>query len=403
MNPKSKLGIVIPTYNSERFLKDSIMSIATQEVDHSYKVHLHIQDGGSTDKTIKIIHGFTQFAWRENFSYSYASEPDKGMYDALNRGFTNIDSEVMTYLGSDDVLHPSSIQTAITFLEGNPFCDWLTGHINVIDETGVPILHLEPQGFPHTLLSSGLFDGRHNTFVMQEGTFWTRAIWREVGQRFNDKLMLAGDFDLWVRFSQRHELVQLDTPLAAHRKRRGQLSGNLTEYYLEVDEILSKKVESKSEKVFSKFGLISFWNEADRTWTTSSAAGEKFWKGQVDFVINSQGVFKEGPHPEKGIYEKCFWVGSSVELSLLGDSAVFSKARYLKIRIVNTLHENRAKVRYAGLSFDFNLINTVEIQEVFISAIPPYKQLVIESKKTKKEFPWGKKFGFKVLSIELIT
>ena len=408
MNPKSKLGIVIPTYNSEQFLKYSIMSILTQEVDLKHKVHLHIQDGGSTDDTMKIIEGFTTFPRPENFIYTYSSEFDKGMYDALNKGFTNIDSEVMTYLGSDDVLYPLSLRTAITFLEINPCFDWITGVTNLIGESGMLLSshshessHREPQGFPNILLRSGFFDGRVNPFVMQEGTYWTRAIWKEVGQRFNDKLRLAGDFDLWVRFSQRHELVQLATPLGAHRKRQGQLSENLTEYYLEVDEVLSKKIERKNEKDFSKFGFVSFWNEADKNWTISSEFGEKFWKGRM-FTIKSKGSYFEGPYPQIGIHEKFFWVGSSVELSLLGNSDAFSKSRSLKIRIVNNLHENRAKVNYAGLSFAFNLINTVDVQEIFISAFSQSKKLVIGSEKIEEESPGGRSLGFKVLSIDFI-
>jgi len=406
MNPKSKLGIAIPTKNSERFLTDSIMSIATQEVDPKHKVHLHIQDGGSTDNTIKVIRGFAQYPWPENFLYTYSTETDKGMYDALNKGFTHIDSEVMTYLGSDDVLYPSSLQTAITFLEMNPSFDWITGVTNLIDETGMLIRQRKPEGFPNMLLRAGLFDGRHNSFVMQEGTFWTRAIWKEVGQRFNEKLRLAGDFDLWVRFSQRHELVQLDAPLAAHRIRRGQLSENLTEYYLEVDEILSKKIERTSRKDFSKFGFMSFWNEADKTWTISSEAGEKFWKGRLDFVINSiinsRGLYLRGPNPEKGIHEKFFWVGTRVELSLLGDS-VDSKLRNIKIRIVNKIDDNTAHINYAGLSLAFKLIKTEDVQEFLISAIPQSKKLVIESEKLKKDPSGRRSLGFKVLSIEFIN
>jgi glycosyltransferase involved in cell wall biosynthesis len=411
MKPKFKLGIVIPTYNSARYLKDSVMSIATQEVDPNHKIHLHIQDGGSEDETTKILHDFTKFDWRENFLYTYSSETDLNMYDGLNKGFSKIDSEVMTYLGSDDILYPLSFRTAISFLEQHPSFHWITGVTQIIGESGILLSgqgyessHWKPQGFPNSLLRDGLFDGKHNPFVMQEGTFWTRQIWEETEKKFDEDLKLAGDYDLWIKFSQNNELIQLATSLAAHRKRAGQLSENLTEYYSEVEKILSKvkrHYKCRGGKEFSKFGLIGFWNEGNKTWTISTTAGEKFWKRQLDFVISSKTAYFEGPYPEKGIDEKFFWVGRPVEISILKEAIQFSTLRTIRIRILNNLEENRAKIHYGGRDMSFSLESSSDVQEVSIGTIPHFRHLIIDSEKSVKESSMGRSLGFKILSIEL--
>jgi hypothetical protein len=122
----------------------------------------------------------------------------------------------------------------------------------------------------------------------------------------------------------------------------------------------------------------------------------------INSIINSRGLYLRGPNPEKGIHEKFFWVGTRVELSLLGDS-VDSKLRNIKIRIVNKIDDNTAHINYAGLSLAFKLIKTEDVQEFLISAIPQSKKLVIESEKLKKDPSGRRSLGFKVLSIEFIN
>lgn len=88
-----KVSVITVTYNSADTLQDCISSIAAQ----SYKDIEHIIiDGNSTDDTLKII--------KKNTSVStYISEPDKGLYDAMNKGLKVASGDIIGILNSDDV------------------------------------------------------------------------------------------------------------------------------------------------------------------------------------------------------------------------------------------------------------------------------------------------------------
>jgi len=87
MEPRT-FCIVTPTFNSERFLEDTILSIASQA--GPFKIRYHIQDGGSKDRTLAIANAWVrrletgQFPIRcEGISMTVASAPDSGMYQAI--------------------------------------------------------------------------------------------------------------------------------------------------------------------------------------------------------------------------------------------------------------------------------------------------------------------------------
>jgi len=91
-----KVSIITATYNSERNIAECLQSLAGQ----TYKNIEHIIiDGGSKDKTLDIIKSAKSVS-------KYISEPDKGIYDALNKGIQMATGDVIGFLHSDDlVLH----------------------------------------------------------------------------------------------------------------------------------------------------------------------------------------------------------------------------------------------------------------------------------------------------------
>ena len=85
-----KFYIVTPTYNSLNWLRCCIKSVADQ-VCEDVEIHHHVQDGCSTDGTPLWLE-----QWREQslsivgYKFTYDSEPDKGMYDAINKAWDKI-------------------------------------------------------------------------------------------------------------------------------------------------------------------------------------------------------------------------------------------------------------------------------------------------------------------------
>ena len=101
---------------------------------------------------------------------------------------------------------------------------------------------------------------------MQEGTFWTQALWERVGG-LNADLRLAGDWDLWRRMERFARLINLRAVLAYHRRRPGQLSGAMTDYWAEVDALLAQAEPAASPALtaVNRIALEGAWMAAWRT------------------------------------------------------------------------------------------------------------------------------------------
>src|SRR5688500_12214725 len=92
-----RITIVTPNYNYGHFLEKAIVSVLDQQYPNLEYI---IIDGGSTDNSIEIIRKY-----EKHLAY-WISEPDKGMYDAINKGFSRATGEVMAWLNSDDTYFP---------------------------------------------------------------------------------------------------------------------------------------------------------------------------------------------------------------------------------------------------------------------------------------------------------
>ena len=278
--------LVTPTKNAEQFLDETIFSIVSQIGD--FELHYHIQDSQSSDTTIAIIRKWEQILsnsetifqarfQRPKILFSWASEKDTGMYDAINRGFANLLSQVdrssrekivMSWLNGDDTFVQGAFQTVTQFFEATEY-RWITGNPCLIKpDSAIADLRDSPFGFSRYLLRKGLHDGRQYHFLQQEGTFWRWSLWEEVGA-LNASLQLAGDWDLWRRFAACSDLVTLKAVLGFHRRRHGQLSSDMGTYYQEVDTTLSKDtspVDIDNPQNDYLLALVGGWNTDTSQW-----------------------------------------------------------------------------------------------------------------------------------------
>lgn len=240
--------VITPAFNADEFLNETIFSVINQR--GNFRLRYHVQDGGSSDNTVNILR-----QWEERLKlndrlvtteidFSWQSAPDTGMYDALNRGFghvlSQIESEeiynpILTWINADDILLPNALQTASDYFAKNPQSQWITGVSTLMTESGVlSDTSANPTGFSQAALVAGEHDGRSLPFVQQEGTFFRSSLWNLAGG-VSQAFRLAGDWDLWRRFAAHVELIKLRCVLAVHRRHSGQLSEDMSSYYKEVD------------------------------------------------------------------------------------------------------------------------------------------------------------------------
>jgi glycosyltransferase involved in cell wall biosynthesis len=118
-----KFSIVSASFNQGRFIRDCIESVLAQkgiEFEHI------IFDAGSTDETLSILKEYPHLKW--------VSEPDKGMSDAINKGFLKATGDWVMWLNTDDYLLPGALEHVARFAEQNPDADVIYGGWNFVSE-----------------------------------------------------------------------------------------------------------------------------------------------------------------------------------------------------------------------------------------------------------------------------
>ena len=101
---RALVTVITVVFNGERYLKDTIQSVVGQ----TYKnIEYIIIDGGSTDATLDIIREF-----EDQIDY-WMSEPDAGIYDAMNKGVMLARGDIIGILNSDDYYEPNAVDQAV--------------------------------------------------------------------------------------------------------------------------------------------------------------------------------------------------------------------------------------------------------------------------------------------------
>ena len=238
--------IITPSFNSEQYISKTICSVITQ-ASSRFKIFYHIQDGGSSDETISIIKAWSNIIAQlraispqfGNFYFSWDSEKDAGMYQAINkgfRGFSMFPRDICAWINSDDVLEPGACSLAYSLFRNNTSLNWIISKQKAISADD-SILSSSFVGYPSQIIQSGLCDGKVWPFIQQEGSFWTSALWNKVSG-LDDKFKYAGDWDLWRRFAKFSQPLCLDEPLGSFRKHLNQKTSNLAAYYEEISQTI---------------------------------------------------------------------------------------------------------------------------------------------------------------------
>jgi glycosyltransferase involved in cell wall biosynthesis len=179
------VSIVTPSFNQARFLELSIRSVLEQDYPN---IEYILIDGGSTDCSVDIIQRYAaRFAW-------WVSEKDRGQTDAINKGFTRANGQILAWLNSDDTYEPHAIVQAVEFLRGRPDVGMVYGDTNYIDVNGWIIGRFPAAQTDYKRLRRGY------VHIPQQASFWRADLWKKVGP-LDPSFYFAMDYDLWVRLA----------------------------------------------------------------------------------------------------------------------------------------------------------------------------------------------------------
>lgn len=124
------VSVLLPVYNAEKFLRESIQSI----LDQTYiNLELLIFDDGSTDKTRQIA---SQFSQSDSRIRLFTEDNNQGIVSALNRGLESSKGKYIARMDADDICLPPRIEKQVEYLELNPEIGLLGCRIQYIDEYG---------------------------------------------------------------------------------------------------------------------------------------------------------------------------------------------------------------------------------------------------------------------------
>jgi glycosyltransferase involved in cell wall biosynthesis len=180
-----KISVITPSLNRAHFLEPAIQSVVAQ----NYPNYEHIiMDGGSTDGTEKVIQKY--------LGIKFVSDPDRGMYDALNKGLDIARGDIIGFLNTDDLYAENIFRVAaanfddvdVMAVAGRAivFSELPDGRMEIVDKYSPEAMNL----MECSTIGSNFFNA----------WFFRRSAFDRIG-KFNTNYRIAGDRDFMLRFA----------------------------------------------------------------------------------------------------------------------------------------------------------------------------------------------------------
>ena len=205
-----KISIITVSYNSAATIKDTIDSVASQkypEVEHV------IVDGSSRDGTVAIV--------KDSPSVTrMVSEPDNGIYDAMNKGLAMVTGDIVGTLNADDFYADETVLAQVAEAFSDSDVDACYADLVYVSQqdTAKVIRYWKSQNFKSGLFKKGWMPA-HPTFFVR------RRVYEQLGG-FNLQFPRQADFELSMRLLEVYRVKSIYVPKVWVRMRIGGASNN---------------------------------------------------------------------------------------------------------------------------------------------------------------------------------
>lgn len=203
-----KISIITVTYNSSSTVEDTVRSVLSQTYqDYEYI----IIDGMSKDNTLDIVRNYEPLFEGRIKIYS---EKDKGIYDAMNKGFRKATGDVLMLINSDDLFsRPDALQLVVNEFSMHPDVDGVYADLNYVSRNNInKVVRVWKTGQQKKMRYGWL--PAHPTFYMK------RECYENYGY-FNLNYPLAADFELMLRFVEKFGVKLTYLPVSLVNMRLG--------------------------------------------------------------------------------------------------------------------------------------------------------------------------------------
>lgn len=220
-----KISIVTVCKNSELYIEQAIKSVISQ----TYKdVEYIVIDGDSKDSTKQIIAKYSDYITH------FISEPDNGLYEAMNKGIKLATGEFINFLNSDDYFYDDHVvEDVVTFIQGQPDCSMLYGDTHVRHDPKISSQSSISKPPLPSEVSEAMICG---SLFLQGAIFFRHDLFSKLGL-FSEKYKISADYEWFTRLVQDETLTMLYYPRTIFSFYRGGISGSVTATLKEMFEI----------------------------------------------------------------------------------------------------------------------------------------------------------------------
>jgi glycosyltransferase involved in cell wall biosynthesis len=218
-----KVSVIIPTYNSRRFLEHAIRSVLEQTFQDW---ELILVDDGSTDDTGQMVAGLGDPRIR------YVYQQNRGSPAARNTGLKLARGRYVAFLDADDLWFPEKLEKQVAYLDSLPptiglvYSDYEMWNPESRARLGPFQVSGRPRG---NVLSHLLRPG--SFFIHPCASLIRREVFDTVGL-FDESLRMFEDWELWVRIAATYQIEALDTVLTLYGQHPNQQTKDVEQMYL---------------------------------------------------------------------------------------------------------------------------------------------------------------------------
>lgn len=208
-NRDVKISIITATWNCEATVGDCLASVAAQRWPH--REHI-VMDGASRDDTLALL------AKRRTQLAVLVSEPDDGIYDALNKGIALASGDVIGFLHADDVFADDTALSRVAAAFADPSVEAVYGDLQYVarDDLARVIRHWASVPFTPRRLRRGWMPPHPTLYVR-------RAVYDRLGV-FDTRYRIAADYDFMLRLFAQPGLQAVHIPAVLVKMRVGGVS-----------------------------------------------------------------------------------------------------------------------------------------------------------------------------------
>lgn len=234
-----KISVVLPYYNSEKYIEEAVRSIINQTLGDFEFI---IINDGSTDRSSNIVRAF-----KDHRIIHIENDHNQGLIQALNTGLDLAQGEYVARMDSDDISLPHRFERQVNFLDANPniglvgtWMHWFPGN-----ERQGEGRHGERIHYLDLLLKGWCVN--HPTVMMR------RSVLERFQLRYDERYPCAEDYELWTRFVRFSQIANLQEILVNYRWHGGNAS-------------LQRESLMQSSVVRAKQNMLEFLSDDPYVW-----------------------------------------------------------------------------------------------------------------------------------------